>query len=118
LPALLPHVTSGKLRPLAAASTARNKLLPNVPTFAELGLQGMEVALWYGLVAPAGTPDPIVKRLNAELQRVLALDAVKEAFAKQSVDAAPGSPEAFRDFMQAEMSRWGKVVKSAGIQPE
>lgn len=118
LPALLPHVLSGKLKPLAAASAQRNKLLPEIPTFAELGYKGMEVALWYGLVAPAGTPEPIVERLNAELQKVLALAEVKEAFAKQSVDAAPGSPAEFRDFMRSESERWGKVVKAAGIQPE
>lgn len=118
LPALLPHVQSGKLRPLAAASAARNKLLPEIPTFAELGFAGMEVALWYGLVAPAGTPEPIVGRLNAELQKVLAQEAVREAFAKQSVDAVPGPPEAFRDFMRAEMERWGRVVTAAAIQPE
>jgi tripartite-type tricarboxylate transporter receptor subunit TctC len=118
LPALLQHVNSGKLRPIAAASLKRNPLLPNVPTFAELGLSGMEVALWYGLAAPAGTPDPIVKRLNAELQKVLALPAVTEAFAKQSVEAAPGTPEQFRDFMLAELARWKNVVDKAGIQPE
>lgn len=118
IPAFLPFIEAGKLRPLAAASLERNKLLPDLPTFAELGYKGMDVALWYGLIAPVGTPEPIVQRLNAELNKVLALPAVREAFAKQSVDAAPGSPADFTAFMQNELDRWGKVVKSAGIQPE
>ena len=118
LPAFLPFIQSGKLRPIASAAPERNKLLPDLPTFDELGLKGMHVALWYGLVAPAGTPAPIVERLNTELNKVLALPAVREAFAKQSVDAAPGTPAEFAAFMQSEMERWGKVVKSAGIQPE
>ena len=118
IPAFLPFLEAGKLRPLAAASLERNKLLPDLPTFAELGYKGMDVALWYGLIAPVGTPEPIVQRLNAELNKVLALPAVRGAFAKQSVDAAPGSPADFTAFMQNELDRWGKVVKSAGIQPE
>ena len=118
IPAFLPFIEAGKLRPLAAASLERNKLLPDLPTFVELGYKGMDVALWYGLVAPAGTPDPIVQRLNAELTKVLALPAVREAFAKQSVNAAPGSAADFAAFMKYEMDRWGKVVKSAGIKPE
>ena len=118
LPAFLPFIQSGKLRPIASAAPERNKLLPDLPTFDELGLKGMHVALWYGLEAPAGTPAPIVERLNTELNKVLALPAVREAFAKQSVDAAPGTPAEFAAFMQSEMERWGKVVKSAGIQPE
>ncbi len=118
IPAFLPFIEAGKLRPLAAAAPERNKLLPDLPTFAELGYKGMEVSLWYGLTAPAGTPEAIVQRLNAELNKVLALPAVAEAFAKQSVDAAPGSSADFTAFMRNELDRWGKVVKSAGIQPE
>ncbi len=118
IPAFLPFILSGKLRPIASAAPQRNKLLPDLPTFDELGLKGMHVALWYGLVAPAGTPAPVVQRLNAELNKVLSLPAVREAFAKQSVDAAPGTPAEFTAFMQSEMDRWGKVVKDAGIKPE
>ena len=118
IPAFLPFIQAGTLRPIAAASTARNRLLPDLPTFQELGYSGMDVALWYGLMAPAGTPQPIVERLNAELNKVLNLPAVRDAFAAQSVDAAPGTAAAFASFMQSETNRWGKVVKEAGIQPE
>ena len=118
IPAFLPFIEAGKLRPIAAASPQRNPLLPDLPTFDELGFKGMDVALWYGLLAPAGTPLPIIERLNAELNKVLALAAVRDAFARQSIGTVPGTPAAFAVFMQSEMDRWGKVVKDAGIQPE
>ena len=118
IPAFLPFIEAGKLRPIAAAAPERNKLLPDLPTFDELGFKGMHVALWYGLVAPAGTPAPIIERLNKELNKVLNLPAVREAFGKQSIDAAPGTAAEFAAFMQTEMARWGRVVKDAGIQPE
>jgi len=117
-PSLLPHIQSGKLRPLAAASPQRHPLLPDVPTFAELGLPNMNVALWYGVVAPAGTPTPVVQRLNAELNKILAMPDVRKALADQGADVAGGSPEDFAAFMRAEMERWGPVVKAAGIKPE
>jgi tripartite-type tricarboxylate transporter receptor subunit TctC len=117
-PSLLPFVSADKLRPLAAASVERNRLLPNVPTFAELGIQGMEISLWYGLVAPVGTPLAIVRRLNGELDKVLAMPEIREALAKQGADAAGGSPEQFAAFMRAEYVRWGLIVKEAGIKAE
>jgi len=117
-PSLLPHILSGKLRPLAAASPQRHPLLPQVPSFAELGLPGMDIALWYGVVAPAGTPAPIVQRLNAELNRILELSDVRKTLADQGAEVAGGTPEDFAAFMRAEIARWGPVVKAAGIKPE
>jgi tripartite-type tricarboxylate transporter receptor subunit TctC len=117
-PSLLPHIMSGKLRPLAAASPQRHRLLPEVPSFAELGLPGMDIALWYGVTAPAGTPAPIVQRLNAELNKILQLPDVRKTLADQGAEIAGGSPEDFAAFMRAEIARWGPVVKGAGITPE
>lgn len=117
-PSLLPHVTAGKLRPLAAASPRRHRLLPEVPSFAELGLPGMDIALWYGVVAPAGTPAPIVQRLNAELVKILAMPDVRATLTEQGADVAGGSPEDFAAFMAAESARWSTVVKGAGIKAE
>jgi tripartite-type tricarboxylate transporter receptor subunit TctC len=117
-PSLLPFVTADKLRPLAAASAERNRLMPDLPTFAELGFKGMEISLWYGLVAPAGTPAAVVERLNAELTKILAAPELRDAFAKQSADAAGGSPEQFATFMREEHARWGVVVREAGIKPD
>jgi tripartite-type tricarboxylate transporter receptor subunit TctC len=115
-PSLLPFVQTDKLRPLAAASAERNRLLPDIPTFAELGFAGMEISLWYGIVAPHGTPLAIVRKLNAQLVKVLAMSEVRETLAKQGADATPGSPEQFAAFMREEHARWGAVVKDAGIK--
>ncbi|MFM9939489.1 MAG: Bug family tripartite tricarboxylate transporter substrate binding protein [Hyphomicrobiaceae bacterium] len=118
VPALKPHLDSGALRALAAASDKRNPLLPELPTFQELGFKGLEVSLWYGLVAPAGTPDAILVQLNGELQKALAHPQVTDGFSKQAVNAAPGTPAQFAAFMRDEQERWGKVVKAAGIEAD
>jgi tripartite-type tricarboxylate transporter receptor subunit TctC len=118
VPSLLPFILDNKLRPLAAASTERNRLLPDIPTFAELGYAGMDISLWYGVVVPAGTPQPIVQRLNAEIAKVLAMPDVRESFAKQATEPAGGTPEQFEAFMREESARWGAVVRQAGIKPE
>lgn len=114
-PPFLPHVKSGKLKALAAASDKRNPLLPNVPTFAEGGLSGMEAGLWYGIVTPKRTPRTIVARLNAEVNHALIAPELRERFATMGVETLGGSPEAFSQFMQAELKRWGEVVRAANI---
>jgi tripartite-type tricarboxylate transporter receptor subunit TctC len=115
-PSLLPHIRSGKLRVLAAASEHRNRLLPEVPTFAELGHPKLAVSLWYGLLAPAGTAKPIIDRLNREVVRVLDSADVKERLLGQGAEPMPGTPEAFASFMQAEMAKWAPVVQQAGVK--
>jgi tripartite-type tricarboxylate transporter receptor subunit TctC len=117
-PSLLPHITSGKLRPLAAASPKRNPLLPNLPTFAELGLPSVNVALWYGLMVPAGTPPDIVARLNREVNQALKSPDVLERFAAQGTEALGGSPEQAATYVKQELERWGPVVKRAGIKAD
>jgi tripartite-type tricarboxylate transporter receptor subunit TctC len=118
LPSLLPFIQAGKLRPLAAASAQRNRNLPDLPTFAELGFAGMDISLWYGVVAPAGTPSPIVRRLNEELVKILATPEIRKSFADQGADPKGGTPEEFDAFMHEESARWGVVVRQAGIKPE
>jgi tripartite-type tricarboxylate transporter receptor subunit TctC len=118
LPSLLPFIQAGKLRPLAAASAQRNRNLPDLPTFAELGFAGMDISLWYGVVAPAGTPPPIVRRLNEELVKILAKPEIRKSFADQGADPKGGTPEEFDAFMHEEQARWGEVVRQAGIKPE
>ena len=117
-PSLLPFVTADKLRPLAAASTDRHRLLPDVPTFAELGYGGMDISLWYGIAAPARTPQAIVQRLNGELVKILDMPDVRRSFAQQGAEAGGGTPEQFERFMHEESARWRVVVKQAGIKPE
>jgi tripartite-type tricarboxylate transporter receptor subunit TctC len=118
VPSLLPSITAGKLRVLAAASAQRNPLAPDVPTFAELGLPRMEISLWYGIAAPGDTSRPIVQRLNAELAKILEQPDIRKSFADQGADPQGGTPEAFAAFMRDEQARWGVVVKQAGIKPE
>jgi tripartite-type tricarboxylate transporter receptor subunit TctC len=116
-PSLLPFIQSGQVRPLAAAGRQRHRLLPETPTFAELGYTPMDISLWYGIVAPAATPPAIVQRLNAELARILDMADVRKSFADQGADVGGGSPAAFEAFMRDEMARWGAVVKEAGLKP-
>jgi tripartite-type tricarboxylate transporter receptor subunit TctC len=117
-PSLLPFILSGQLRPLAAASRERHRLLPGTPTFAELGYARMDISLWYGVAAPAATPPAIVQRLNAELTGILDMADVRKNFADQGADAGGGSPAAFDAFIRDEIRRWGAVMKEAGIKPE
>ena len=117
-PPFIPHVRSGKLRALAAASEKRNPLLPDVPTFAEAGVANMEAGLWYGIVAPRGTPGTIVAKLNAEINRALAAPDLRERFAAMSVETAGGPPKAFARFIDSELKRWGEVVRAAHIKIE
>jgi tripartite-type tricarboxylate transporter receptor subunit TctC len=118
VPSLLPFITAGKLRVLAAASPERHRLLPDIPTFAELGYPKMDIALWYGIAAPADTPRSVVQRLNTELVKILRLPDIRKSFADQGADIKGGTPEEFGAFMHAEQARWGAVVKQAGIKPE
>ncbi len=117
-PSLLPNITAGKLRPIAAASAQRHRLFPDVPTFAELGYPDMDVALWYGVAAPGATPHPIVQRLNAELATILAMPDVRKTLSEQGADLQGGSAEDFATFMRSESARWREVVGRAGIKPD
>jgi len=117
-PSLLPYIQDGKLRPIAAASPQRHRLLPDVPSFAEVGHPGMDIALWYGVAAPGGTPAPIVHRLNAELAKIVQMPDIRKNLSAQGADLQGGSVEDFVAFIHNEMARWGVVVKQAGIKSE
>lgn len=115
---VISHIKAHKLRALAVASLKRVALLPDVPTLAESGLADFEVAVWWGLVAPAGTPQSTVSRLNAELQKVLAEPALQTRLAELGVVITAGSAAQFSDFIHAENSRWSRVIKAANIKPD
>jgi len=117
-PPFLPHVKAGRLKALGAASEKRNALLPEVPTFAEAGIKGMEAGLWYGIVAPKGTPKAIVARLNAEINRALGEPDLRERFAALSVEIVGGTPNAFARYIELELKRWGEVARAANIKVE
>ncbi|MEJ8814088.1 tripartite tricarboxylate transporter substrate binding protein [Variovorax ureilyticus] len=118
LAAVSTQVKAGKLRALAVTTSKRVAMLPDVPTMAEAGLPGYETSTWGGLLAPAGTPKPVVARLAAETTRILALPDAKQRLMDAGVEPVGGTPEQFSAFITQEMGKWAKVAKEAGIQPE
>ena len=117
-PAVIAHVRSGRLRALAVSSAQRLPALPEVPTVVESGYAGFEADQWYGLVAPAGTPAAVVARLNAEVNKALALPDVAQQLAIEGATPVPATPQAFGDLIQREIPRWAEVVKAGNIKPE
>lgn len=118
LPALMPHIKSGKLRPIAVGTAQRLAQLPDVPTVAELGYKDFETSQWYGILVPAGTPRDIVKRLQEESLKALRSNAVTERFASDSAVGGGGPPEEFAAFIQRQQAIWKEIVKRAGIRPD
>ena len=112
------QVKGGRLVALAAAGDKRSALAPEVPTLAELGFKGVEADLWYGMLAPAGTPADIITRINADMRTVLALAEVKSALSAQGMEIAPSSPEEMAALMRRDAARWAAVVKQAGIKAQ
>jgi len=116
IPPTLTHIRAGKLRALAVTGAARNPALPEVPTIAESGLPGYECSLWQAIVAPAGTPGAIVARLNRAIIAVLDDPELRAAFAKQGVDAEPGTADALGARIRDDVRKWREVIASAGIK--
>ncbi len=116
--AALPHVRSGKLRPLAVSTAKRSTQLPDVPTTGEAGVRGADAPLWFGLWAPAGTPAPIVAKISADVRKALADPGVKDKLGSLGNDTLDMSPEEFAKFVRDETETYTKVIKAAGIQPQ
>jgi tripartite-type tricarboxylate transporter receptor subunit TctC len=117
-PNVMPQVKAGKLRALGMSSAKRSSFAPDIPTVAESGVPGYEVAVWFGLVAPAGTPREIVQKLNAEAMRILAMPDVRERFLSQGVEPVGSTPEQFGEHIKSQMTQWAKVVQDAGVKAE
>ncbi len=110
------HIKSGKARALAVTTAKRSALVPDLPTIAEAGLKGYEANNWNGFFVPRGTPRPIIARLNKDLATALSAPDIKEFLFKQGLDAAPGTPEEFTQYMKSEYAKWTKVIKAAGLE--
>ena len=113
---MAPNVRAGKLKGFGTSGRARSSVLPDVPTVAEAGVPGYEATIWLGVMAPAGTPKPIIDRLNAEITKVTGRAEVKEAWGKQGATALSMTPEQFDQYLRDDIAKWAKVIAQAGIK--
>ena len=119
LPPTLPHIKAGRLKVFAVTARKRSPSLPDVPTVEEAGLPGYETIQWFGPVAPAGTPKPVIDKLFEHFVKALRHPSVTERLTKAGLEVAPSaSPEAYGEFIRAEVARWPAIVKAAGIEPQ
>lgn len=118
IPALLPFIKNGSIKPLAVTSAKRSSALPNVPSMSEVGLAGFDVVNYFALMAPAGTPAAIVNQLNAAINKVVALPEVLARFKADAVEASPGSPALLGHFIEADYRAWRNVVKTQNLKIE
>jgi tripartite-type tricarboxylate transporter receptor subunit TctC len=118
MPSSLPFAKSGKLRAIAVGGAKRSPAAPEIPTVAENGLPGFEVTDWQGLLAPAKTPAAVIDRLNRETVRILGEREVNQRLAAAGLQVVTDTPQQFADFIRAEIDKWGKVIRAAGIKPE
>jgi tripartite-type tricarboxylate transporter receptor subunit TctC len=115
---VMPHIKSGKLRPLAQTGEKRSPALPEVPTIAEQGFPKFEATAWYGVHAPAKTPKPIVNKLNAEFVKALKLPDVRERLGSLGFELVGSTPEYYGNYIKSEIKKWAKAVKASGAKPE
>jgi tripartite-type tricarboxylate transporter receptor subunit TctC len=116
--ALMPYVTSGKMRGIAVTGAKRSTVAPEFPTIAESGLPGFEVITWFGILAPAATPKDIVNRLNSEVVQIVGLPAIRAQLTKMGFEIVANTPEQYAVFLREENVKWGKVVKDLGLRAE
>lgn len=118
VPAILPHVKSGRLRALAAAGAKRTALMPEVPTLKEAGVNGVEVVVWYGVLAPAGTPKEAVAILSAAIGRAARSPDIRQKLLDQGAEPVGNTPEEFGALLKDEVTKWREVVRAAGLKAE
>jgi len=118
LPVALPHVRSGKVLALATTTAKRSPLAPEIPTMSEGGIKDFEMATWYGMLAPAGTPPELVARIQRDAARVLSDAETRERLTKMGVDLILNNPEEFRTYLNSEIARYTQIIKSAGLKAE
>ena len=118
LAAAIPHIKSGRMVPIAVTGSKRHPLLPDVPTFEELGYKGFDGVQWYGIVGPANMPVEITKQLNAEINKALANPQLRERLASEALEPMPMTPEQFGTFIESDIARWSKLAKERNIKLE
>jgi tripartite-type tricarboxylate transporter receptor subunit TctC len=118
LASVMPHIKGGKMRGLATTGAQRSPLAPDLPTVAEAGVPGFQLEVWWGLLAPARTPPAVVKRINEELNVVLAQPELREVLAREGATPKPGTSEQFAGLIRFELTRWSKLIKDSKIQVE
>jgi tripartite-type tricarboxylate transporter receptor subunit TctC len=118
LAAALPHIKSGKMKPIAITGLKRHPLLPDTPTFEELGYKGFDGVQWYSIVGPAKMPPEIVKKLNDEINKAIATPELKARLAGEALEPMPMTPEQFGKYMQADIAHWAKLAKDRNISLE
>ena len=115
LAAAVPHIRAGKMKPIAVTGLKRHPLLPDVPTFEELGYKGFDGVQWYGIVGPAGMPHAVTKKLNDEINKAIGTPELQKRLSGEALDVMPMSPEQFGRFMQADIAKWAKLAKDRNI---
>jgi tripartite-type tricarboxylate transporter receptor subunit TctC len=118
LAAAIPHIRAAKLRPLAVTGLRRHPLLPDTPTFEELGLKGFDGVQWYGIVGPAKMPEAVTKRLNDEINKALAVPALRERLSGEALEPMPMTSAEFGRFIQADIARWSRLARERKISLE
>lgn len=116
LSAAMPYVAQGRLRPIGIATAKRHENWPDLPTLAEQGIDSFEASSWFGLFAPAGTPDAILETLNADLGKILSARELRETFRGMSIDAAPVSRSQFAEFLARDRAKWARAIKASGME--
>ena len=118
VPNVIQHIKAGRLRALGITSAKRSTAMPDLPTIDEAGVPGYQVSVWFGVVAPAGTPKDVVAKLNTEINRILALQEVKDRFSQGGIEIVGGSAEMFDKHVREQVATWGKVVKEGNIKAD
>jgi tripartite-type tricarboxylate transporter receptor subunit TctC len=115
---LIPHVKAGTLRPLAITSAKRSPALPDIPTMAEAGVPGFEITAWFGIMAPGTTPQPLVQKISADVQRVVAMPDIRNRILADASEPVGNRPEEYAAFIQSEIAKWRVVIKQANMKPD
>jgi tripartite-type tricarboxylate transporter receptor subunit TctC len=118
IPSVMPHITAGKLRPIAVSSLKRSRSLPDVPTVVEKGFPNFEAGSWFGFFAPKGTPEAVITAVNKAVNEMLSVPAIEQQMVAQGADPAGGTPAQFGQFTQRELDKWRTIVRESGARAE